>query len=658
MSLSRERSFRHSFEMTNSNNSKSNKRIKQFSTGSRSKSNASFRGISGSKLSKVSSHDETLQDGEHRSLNVNSQVDSIKKSKSSDSLLRRRIKSGLNMTSLVRTKSYPNSEVVVHPLNKSYNNISLDLDNEDELYDVESTTEEESESNHDGNNDINIVHQELSVKNKLRQSTISHTQQYAFSSFPSHGISTAEISKKNSSNTLKDQPSYKPPSDLRNNDNEYLNNVDDIISGTSNICDNNITMTTDDNTINSTYIADMDAVSLKRQSSIILQRSISHENVHNDSINMNTLDSNVQDNNREEQPLYAPEVILSQSTGMEKRFDQIPAHHPQKYSQNLIHNNHNQNNFNNSSSPTNPSRGIYNDFDHSTTSKQYNKSQGEFKESRYQSTVKNNRKSGFTTSVSSLSSHLQRPTSNGSARLNNLLNHRNSQNFLLKNQSSPTDMTTKYLTTNDRQQKADSFNNFSQFLQSDNSGAESRTQQKLWLQRENSIMDLSAQNSTVDSIFLPSNIEARREFERISREYANVRRFGNPFNDSLVRITSRTKIEIKKHRSKPPQSDDFSFFGSYQKNNKTFRELYGYSSNREMEIQRILCKLWDEKAQDFNKDFNPLNNNTSNHHQTKNTNQNGNNGSYRQQRLFTQSLLHPTTRAVHKRMEQMSQQRI
>lgn len=73
--------------------------------------------------------------------------------------------------------------------------------------------------------------------------------------------------------------------------------------------------------------------------------------------------------------------------------------------------------------------------------------------------------------------------------------------------------------------------NFSQFLKSSGSNIETRTQQKLWLQRENSLLDVSQlQNSP------PVNPHVRREFERVSREFVNVRRFVNPLTDAVRRV--------------------------------------------------------------------------------------------------------------------------
>lgn len=79
-------------------------------------------------------------------------------------------------------------------------------------------------------------------------------------------------------------------------------------------------------------------------------------------------------------------------------------------------------------------------------------------------------------------------------------------------------------------------NNFSQFLKTNNSNIETRTQQKLWLQRENSLLDLpsASGNNT-------NNPQLRRDFERISREFVNVRRFANPCLESVKRVSTTPK---------------------------------------------------------------------------------------------------------------------
>lgn len=79
-------------------------------------------------------------------------------------------------------------------------------------------------------------------------------------------------------------------------------------------------------------------------------------------------------------------------------------------------------------------------------------------------------------------------------------------------------------------------NNFSQFLKTNNSNIETRTQQKLWLQRENSLLDLPSASGNNSN-----NPQLRRDFERVSREFVNVRRFANPCLESVKRVSTTQK---------------------------------------------------------------------------------------------------------------------
>ncbi|AGO13103.1 AaceriAFL054Cp [[Ashbya] aceris (nom. inval.)] len=292
---------------------------------------------------------------------------------------------------------------------------------------------------------------------------------------------------------------------------------------------------------------------------------------------------------------YAPDMILSQSTGVERHFNQTlsrqnsVASHAAMIDNSAYDTQHpNQNRFN----------YINNELASSLKS-------GELKAEEKPS-------KDFSTSISSLTSHLQgrAPNSRSGNRANNLMALRTSQTTLLRGQQ------VSFLGEhglNQGQQRTGAqvpLNHFSQFLQSNDQNNESRTQQKLWLQRESSFLDVSAHSATgSDALFLASNVEVRREFERISREYMSVRRFGNPLNDAITRVVTQHKIDVKKHnKSSSPMYDasNGSLFGSYQRNMKTFGELHPDIRNREMEIQQVLNSLWNEGTTEFSKDTNPL----------------------------------------------------
>ena len=175
-------------------------------------------------------------------------------------------------------------------------------------------------------------------------------------------------------------------------------------------------------------------------------------------------------------------------------------------------------------------------------------------------------------------------------------------------------------------------NNFSQFLNSDISEGESRTQRKLWLQRENSIMDLNLQNDSVDSLFMSSSVELKREFERISHEYTSVRRYYNPIAASITRLEanyqkggvekfnvanahSNKKSTTKKksgHLSNNSTSSGNDIFveysSSYSGNNKNEEFISKVQSSK---LQSILSSMWKEESAAFNNEVNPLNKSSS-----------------------------------------------
>ena len=175
-------------------------------------------------------------------------------------------------------------------------------------------------------------------------------------------------------------------------------------------------------------------------------------------------------------------------------------------------------------------------------------------------------------------------------------------------------------------------NNFSQFLNSDISEGESRTQRKLWLQRENSIMDLNLQNDSVDSLFMSSSIELKREFERISHEYTSVRRYYNPIAASITRLeanyqkggvekfnvanahsnkksTTKKKSGHLSNNSTTSGNDIFvEYSSSYSGNNKNEEFISKVQSSK---LQSILSSMWKEESAAFNNEINPLSKSSS-----------------------------------------------
>ncbi|KAH3670990.1 hypothetical protein OGAPHI_000701 [Ogataea philodendri] len=84
------------------------------------------------------------------------------------------------------------------------------------------------------------------------------------------------------------------------------------------------------------------------------------------------------------------------------------------------------------------------------------------------------------------------------------------------------------------------------------STVETRTQQKLWLQRENvnSLVDMADSNNA-----FVSNV-TRLEFEQLSREFLTIRRYNNPIVGSLARVNQKS-LAVKKVRDQQPQPEKF-----------------------------------------------------------------------------------------------------
>lgn len=129
---------------------------------------------------------------------------------------------------------------------------------------------------------------------------------------------------------------------------------------------------------------------------------------------------------------------------------------------------------------------------------------------------------------------------------------------------------------------------------------ETRTQQRLWLQRENLLMDVaerqvlqSPQTSSAGSppatphesasnlLYLLQGqqnlIQLRTEFERLNREYVTVRRHRNPVAEALSRLE---RLTLPKTRKKATAA--------------TFKETVGNYEEREKTAAAMMGKLWLE----------------------------------------------------------------
>lgn len=141
---------------------------------------------------------------------------------------------------------------------------------------------------------------------------------------------------------------------------------------------------------------------------------------------------------------------------------------------------------------------------------------------------------------------------------------------------------------------ADFSRNFRDFLDK-TPEAETRTQFKLWLQRENSILDLGQANKN----YYINNAQFRTEFEKFAREYLNVRRNVNPVLGSLKRLEILDKSIIKPHTAGGHDLTSFDKFSP------------GLIDRiRENHVQ--LNKIWELGWKDHNTSSTSLNNLTNN----------------------------------------------
>lgn len=688
---------------------------KQFSAKSRSKSNTSFKNLQ--KLHKVGSHDAL-----NRGL-----FDPMKKSKSSDSLNRRTVHSGLSMTALVRTSSHPvvlhqNSHSMKHKgLISDRNSKSVILDLHDSG-DNDSMTDEEVESFTDIEGDD--ASDDETINGTGKNSTTQRNSMHSINDFQDRAGLRVD-----SGRPLQRPLSYKPPSRLRNRvdadddhissravspmDNDKIDAPDreddlidpgnqDTISNTNSLrrhrqhmfdfnngngnlqksynvettehediiaantaVDEGVRRYTEEDIIDGiTHTAtnekaneDIGSDDPKRYSfakaGAVTDEQFPEDPHSNDSsssskngnmipdsnntaLNGSNIDSETQGTEQ-----YVPDMILSQSTGMERRFDQLSRQSSLAWLDPA------ENNNDKSLKIQNTKSNKFNYINQDLAASLKNDNIDQPSPPRHQEQQPKQSKADFSTSISSLTSHLTRPVSRDHLlRANTVSQSRPRQQSLYRQPS---------YSENDT--SGNGMTDFSSFLQYGDVGTDSRTQQKLWLQRENSIQDLSSQNTSPDAVFLASNVEVRREFERISREYTNVRRFSNPLADSLSRISQQQSIEIQKQKKISTGENAGSFFGVDYDKGKSSKETN--STANKLEMQRMLTKLWNSNTLEFNKDENPLVQSnpelmTVQHPGTYRNTRPSRMSSSQHQRAVNS--LHPTTRAVNRRMEHVLNQ--
>ena len=149
-------------------------------------------------------------------------------------------------------------------------------------------------------------------------------------------------------------------------------------------------------------------------------------------------------------------------------------------------------------------------------------------------------------------------------------------------------------------------------------------------------MDLNLQkDSNADSIFMATNVDVKREFERISHEYTSLRRFYNTIDAALERFESNkgqiqstvnktsTNANIKSHSRKHTSNNEItqslvsqgdsmlnafingrSVTSKVSENNLKADDFFGNTQNSK--LQRILTTMWNQESANFNNEVNPL----------------------------------------------------
>lgn len=136
----------------------------------------------------------------------------------------------------------------------------------------------------------------------------------------------------------------------------------------------------------------------------------------------------------------------------------------------------------------------------------------------------------------------------------------------------------------------------------------SRTQQKLWLQRQSSQHEIPlhvASQTRPGSEWYAFQSRAQREFERVSREYLNTRRFKNPAVDSAGRIQDKQSERRIPRRREGQGTEGAGTLGLSQSLKETgvvrkepklgSKDDSGMKQARDGtgELQAILMRLWN-----------------------------------------------------------------
>lgn len=450
---------------------------------------------------------------------------------------------------------------------------------------------------------------------------------------------------------------------------------------------------TEDNNIASDNLIPSQTMSDKQQNTNAGYRQDNTNNINTIRDHNADMDEPIIKNSLTDQ--YIPNMILSQSTGMERTFEQ-PASiqnslanelRRHKVNENTVETNNITNSFSNNNDGTGninfarkPSLGPQQSSLRQTQNpKTMENSRIPAVQRSPQNIENRNKRNSFSNSYASLTNNLQRanaavslalaasavnnPSKNKpkqvtlnnnidskpSSYISTIFNRRpaSRESNLKANLRDPTDKVggpslLSQLSNNNNKGGSngadvdDKLANFSQFLKPENIDGDSRTQRKLWLQRENSIMDLNLQNNTsADAMFMATNVDVKREFERISHEYTNLRRFYNPIDAALTRFESHkdhvpnvvgqtsTQSKIKtngrrntgdKEITQSLASGGDNMFNAFTSgrsvtsknsdNNLKVDDFFGNTQNSK--LQRILTTIWNQETVNFSNEVNPL----------------------------------------------------
>lgn len=666
--------------------------MRQFSTKSKAKGSASFKG-----LRRVLTHDGTFEgDG------LLNRHGSFKKSKSSDALYRRRAISGLNMTALVGEKptnrvsrSQGNSRLSspIQSLSKSHSSSNvahslasaiggsglrprrtrsthsvLTLRQGQEFYDNESTTDEEvehftDEEAQNSDSSDNIHHTRPKSSRMLSDDRIRDQQLSVIQSSPediitlngnpnqgkgdSYSTLRAHNSIDHSKNTNKDF-------DGNSSDDKIEAMLDDVhLSKASNKSIDHVNVKDD----HEDHIGEVDPNSLSFDShSLVRQerkpRTLAKVTEGEESIadDMNKNRSPIEEftkkdgeyQSKSDEP-YIPDMILSQSTGVERKFEN-PSSIQNSLAKEIQNTKYLEDSDNTTDAPSKPIKNI-SGFD-----------KDEIENGRLNDT-KHSMLNQQVNAKSELTNNLQKVNSDNNPPRSSLTNtiFQKSRNQYASRTDTTEKGPTSLLKTDRDSNSTTKINNFSQFLKSENIDGNSRTQRKMLLQRESSILDLNSQTDSAEAIFMTGHIEQKREYEKITHEYTTLRRYTNPLDKSLLRLKN-SKKSGKTNSTYGNSGLEGSSISTYSNQVKELDDFLPKA--QQSKLNSILASIWRSESQSFNKDVNPLNRNKSsmeeqsNHYSSlKNSlksNIPGSGTGLHQQRV---PKMQPTTRAVHRRME-------